>query len=121
MEEWLQVVSYQKELSFKSESQDTNPDVGMYMYMYMYVCVCVCVSVCLFVFVCVYVCTCMCVSECVHPWLHAYIRHVVVCIYFVCGVVFPLRILENEPRTSVVTIANCISRYMYVNQLKSLP
>ena len=116
VEEWLQVVSYQKELSFKSKSQDTNPYVGMC------VCVCVYLSVCLFVFVCIYVCTCMCVYECVHPWLHAYIRHVVACVYFVCGIVFPLHILENEPRTAVVTIANCISRYMYmyVNQLKSL-
>ena len=40
-------------------------------------------------------------------------------VYFVCGIVFPQRVLETEHRTAVVTIANCISRY--VNQLKSLP
>ena len=37
-------------------------------------------------------------------------------VYFVCRIVFPQCVLD---RTVVVTIANCISRY--VNQLKSLP
>ena len=55
VEEWLQVVSYQKELSFKSESQDTNPDVGMY------VCVCVCVYLSVCLSVCLSLCVCMCV------------------------------------------------------------
>ena len=45
VERWLQVVSDQKKLSFKSESQNPTPDIGM--------CVCVCVCVCVSVCVCV--------------------------------------------------------------------
>ena len=76
LEEWLQVVSYQKELPFKSESQNTTPDVGMCE------CVCICECVCVYVSVCECVCVCVCACSCV-----CVCGNVLLCILNICVLV----------------------------------
>ena len=50
---------------FKSETQDTNPDVGTCMCMCHCMCV-VCLFMCMFLCVVVCVCACVCVCVCVY-------------------------------------------------------